>query len=78
MEKIEENKGSLVLNVWPDVGKMLNLSKPTVYSLVNQGVIPSIRFGRRVVVPKKALEELLASATREKANAQQKMGQALL
>ena len=69
MPEKEENRESLVLNVWPDVGKMLNLSKPTVYSLVNQGVIPSIRFGRRVVVPRKALEELLASATKEKANA---------
>lgn len=69
MEKTEENRESLVLNVWPDVGKALNLSKPTVYSLVNQGVIPSIRFGRRVVVPKKALDELLASATKEKTNA---------
>ena len=69
---VKENQGqaeSLVLNVWPDVGKALNLSKPTVYSLVNQGVIPSIRFGRRVVVPKKALDELLASATKEKTNA---------
>ena len=69
MEKNEENKESLVLNVWPDVGKALNLSKPTVYNLVNQGVIPSIRFGRRIVVPRKALEELLASATKERANA---------
>jgi len=58
----EESVESLVLNVWPDVGKRLNLSKPTVYSMVNQGIIPSIRFGRRVVVPKKALDELLASA----------------
>ena len=65
MEKIGENKESLVLNVWPDVGKALNLSKPTVYSLVNQGRIPSIRFGRRVVVPKKALDELLASANKQ-------------
>lgn len=65
MGKDEEIKDSLVLNVWPDVGKALNLSKPTVYSLVNQGVIPSIRFGRRVVVPKKALDELLASANRK-------------
>ena len=69
MAKNEEMTESLVLNVWPDVGKALNLSKPTVYSLVNQGVIPSIRFGRRVVVPRKALDELLASATKEKANA---------
>ena len=69
MEKTEENRESLVLNVWPDVGKALNLSKPTVYSLVNQGVIPSIRFGRRIVVPKKALDDLLASAAKDKLNA---------
>ena len=61
----EESVESLVLNVWPDVGKALNLSKPTVYSMVNQGIIPSIRFGRRIVVPKKAFEELLASAKKK-------------
>jgi len=65
VKKNEECKESLVLNVWPDVGRALNLSKPTVYSLVNQGIIPSIRLGRRVVVPRKALEELLASATQK-------------
>ena len=64
MEKSNEQAESLVLNVWPDVGRALNLSKPTVYALVRQGVIPSIRFGRRVVVPKKALDELLASANK--------------
>lgn len=64
MEKNNVTCESLVLNVWPDVGKALNLSKPTTYSLVRQGVIPSIRFGRRVVVPRRALEELLASASR--------------
>lgn len=64
MAKNEEKAESLVLNVWPDVGKALNLSKPTVYSLVNQGVIPSIWFGRRVVVTKKALDELVASANK--------------
>lgn len=65
MEKPDEKMESLVLNVWPDVGRALNLSKPTVYALVNQGVIPSIRFGRRVVVPRKALNQLLDSVTKE-------------
>ena len=62
----KENRESLVLNVWPDVGRALNLSRATTYSLVNQGVIPSIRFGKRIVVPRKALEELLASTGRPK------------
>ena len=61
-----ETKESFVLNVWPDVGRALNLSRATTYSLVNQGVIPSIRFGKRIVVPRKALEELLASAGKPK------------
>ena len=62
----EENQESLVLNVWPDTGHLLNLSRATTYSLVNQGIIPSIRFGKRIVVPRKALEELLASAGKPK------------
>lgn len=52
---------SLVLNV-PEAGKLLNLSRATAYSLVAQGVIPSIRCGKRLLVPRKALAELLASA----------------
>ena len=63
MEQHSETAESLVLNVWPDVGRMLNLSKPTVYAMIRQGAIPSIRFGRRVVVPRKALEQLLESAS---------------
>lgn len=66
MEKTNEQEESLVLNVWPDVGKALNLSKPTVYALVRQGVIPSIRFGRRVVVPRKALNQLLDSTIKQR------------
>ena len=58
----KENQESLVLNVWPDAARALNLSRANTYSLVHQGVIPSIRLGRRIVVPRKALEELLASA----------------
>ncbi len=65
MEKQDEKGESLVLNAWPDVGRMLNLSKPTVYAMIRQGAIPSIRFGRRVVVPRKALDDLLADASKQ-------------
>lgn len=56
---------SLVYDV-PTAGKLLNLSRATAYSLAAQGIIPTIRFGKRVVVPRKALEELLASVGRAK------------
>ena len=56
---------SLVYDV-PTAGKLLNLSRATAYSLAAQGIIPTIRFGKRLVVPRKALEELLASAGKAK------------
>jgi excisionase family DNA binding protein len=59
----ERNEGtheSLVWNVWPDVGKRLNLSKTTTWKMIHTGQIPSIRLGKRYVVPKAALEKVLA------------------
>ena len=58
---VKEAMESLVYDV-PTAGKLLNLSRATAYSLAAQGLIPTIRFGKRIVVPRKALEELLASA----------------
>lgn len=42
--------------------KKLGLSRPLAYQAVNNGQIPSIRIGRRILVPVAALEKLLASA----------------
>ena len=57
----------LVYNVWPETGKRLNISRATTYNLVAQGVIPTIRLGRRIVVPKAALERMLDGETHGKA-----------
>ena len=62
---IKETTESLVYDV-PTAGKLLNLSRATAYSLAAQGIIPTIRFGKRLVVPRKVLEELLASVGRPK------------
>jgi len=56
-----KNNESLVLNV-VDAGKLLNLSRPTAYSLCAQGIIPTIRLGRRLLVPKASLFKMLAEA----------------
>ena len=56
---------SLVYDV-PTAGKLLNLSRATAYSLAAQGLIPTIRFGKRLVVPKAALEKLLSEAGKPK------------
>lgn len=58
-ETEQPNTESLVWNVWPDVGKRLNLSKTTTWKMIHTGQIPSIRLGKRYVVPKAALEKVL-------------------
>ena len=42
-------------------GKVLGLSRASAYVAAQTGDIPTIRIGRRLLVPKAALERLLAS-----------------
>jgi excisionase family DNA binding protein len=42
-----------------EAGRLLGISRGLAYVLVNRGDIPSIRLGRRIVVPRKALDRLL-------------------
>lgn len=41
---------------------VLGISRALAYELVRRGELPRLRLGRRVVVPRRALEELVASA----------------
>lgn len=45
-----------------EVQELLGLSRNSVYERIADGTLPSIRLGRRVVVPRAALEKLLAGA----------------
>ena len=45
-----------------EAAEMLGLSRAFAYEAVNRGEIPAIRIGRRILVPKVALERLLNSA----------------
>jgi len=54
-------ESNLVLTV-SEVGRLLGISRATAYTLAHTGAIPTLRLGRRLVVPRKALEDLLASA----------------
>jgi excisionase family DNA binding protein len=47
------------MRVWPDVGRALKLSKASTYEAVSRGEIPSIRIGRRLLVPTAALPRML-------------------
>jgi excisionase family DNA binding protein len=47
------------LNLWPEAGRMLGLSRPAVYAAAKRGDIPTIKIGGRILVPRAALERLL-------------------
>jgi excisionase family DNA binding protein len=46
-----------------EAAEVLGISRAFAYELVGRGEIPVVRFGRRVVVPRKALETLLEAST---------------
>jgi excisionase family DNA binding protein len=56
-----DDEGRLVWTV-EEAGRLLGISRAHAYELVARGELPHLRLGRRVVVPKYAIEELLARA----------------
>jgi excisionase family DNA binding protein len=42
-----------------EAGTLLGISRTLAYELVRRGEIPSLRLGRRVVVPVRALERMV-------------------
>ena len=47
----------------PETARVLGISRGLCYEMIREGSIPSLRLGRRIVVPMRALETLLASGT---------------
>lgn len=42
-----------------ETARLLGISRGLAYEMVRTGEIPSVRFGKRVLVPRRALEKLL-------------------
>jgi excisionase family DNA binding protein len=61
----EDQRGHGDRLVWSveEAGRMLGISRAHAYELVARGELPHLRLGRRVVVPKHVIEQLLASVT---------------
>jgi excisionase family DNA binding protein len=49
---------SLVVTV-QEAANLLGISRGLAYQLVREGVVPSIRLGRRLVIPRRPLIELV-------------------
>ena len=42
----------------PEAAALLGLGRETIYDLVNRDELPHVRLGSRVLIPRRALEEL--------------------
>ena len=45
-----------------DAARLLGISRTLAYEAVARGELPSVRLGKRIVVPRRALDELLEAA----------------
>ena len=51
-----------------EAGQLLGIGRSKAYELVRSGTIPSLRLGRRIVIPKLALNQFLAECAHQNAN----------
>jgi excisionase family DNA binding protein len=58
LKMLQDRDEKLVLSV-EEARKMLGLSRGLTYEAIRNGEIPSIRIGRRILIPKAALERKL-------------------
>jgi len=66
MQKTDDTKVERLVATVEECAAMLSISRATAYMLVNTGRLPAIRISdRRLIVPIKALNELLASASKQ-------------
>jgi hypothetical protein len=47
------------VRLWPDAGRTIGLGRLATYEAAKSGQIPVLRIGRRLLVPRKALDRLL-------------------
>ncbi len=50
-----------------EAAEILGIGRNSAYEAIRRGQIPTLRFGRRVVVPREALEQLLRNTDSETA-----------
>lgn len=58
---MSEQTGRLTVTV-EEAGKMLGIGRNGAYNAVQSGVIPSLRIGKRILIPLNGIHRLLACA----------------
>ncbi len=54
----QETTPKIVLSV-EEARKLLGLSRGSMYQAINSGQVPSVRIGRRLLIPRVRLEQML-------------------
>lgn len=52
-----------VIRVWPEAAELLGISKASAYRAAEEGTIPTLKVGRRLLVPVPRLLALLGDAS---------------
>lgn len=68
MYKIQKSVYSI-----PEVAKVLGVSRTLAYDLANKGELPVLRLGKRMVIPKVALDKMLDDTVNEYGNKLEKV-----
>ena len=55
--KMEQQRLTLTVE---EVAELLGIGRGLAYQMVRDGRLPVLRFGRRIVVPRRSIDELLA------------------
>ena len=66
LDVLNNDPGARLAITIPEAGRLLGISRGLAYELARQGTIPTLRLGRRLVVPRAALEQMVAAAARRK------------
>ena len=61
------NEQKLTLSV-NEAARLLGLSRGSTYLAIERGELPCLHLGKRLLIPVKALNDLLAAATNPKTN----------
>ncbi len=59
---MERNDGDILAWTIPEAAKKLGIGRNTAYEAARTGEIPTIKIGKRLLVPREALERKLAEA----------------
>ena len=64
-DMVKEDVVRLVLSV-EEARRLLGLSRGLMYQAIRTGQVPSVRIGRRILIPRRALEQMLDKADTHK------------